>query len=103
VLASHLVDEETQRWCREPRGGPWCDVLRFMEYEHAVAEEYAFMPALAYELGRGRFLASLLAAPSVYRTSHFRERYEHRARTQIGALLRSSRYRSYRWLRARRS
>jgi predicted metal-dependent HD superfamily phosphohydrolase len=75
------------------------DVLRFMEYEHAVAEEHAFMPALAYELGRGRFLASLLAAPSVYRTPHFRERFEDRARSQIGALLRSPRYRGYRWLR----
>ena len=82
------------------------DVLRFMDYEHAVGEEYAFMPALAYHLGRGRFLASLLAAPSIYRTSHFRERYEVRARSQIGALLRSPRYRAYRWLRwlpARRS
>jgi predicted metal-dependent HD superfamily phosphohydrolase len=68
-----------------------------MEYEHAVAEEYAFIPRLSYQLGRGRFLASLLAAPSIYRTAHFRERYEERARSQIGALLRSPRYRRYRW------
>ena len=75
------------------------DVLRFMDYEYAVEEEYASMPALAYELGRGRFLASLLAAPSIYRSSGFRERYEERARSQIGALLRGPRYHRYRWLR----
>jgi predicted metal-dependent HD superfamily phosphohydrolase len=75
------------------------DVLRFMDYEYAVGEEYAHVPALCYQLGRGRFLASLLATPAIYRTAHFRRRYEERARFQIATLLSTQRYRSYRWLR----
>ena len=75
------------------------DVLRFMDYEYAVEEEYAFMSSLKYRLGRGRFLASLLASPSIYRTSHFRERYEERARSHLAVLLGTPRYWAYRWLR----
>jgi predicted metal-dependent HD superfamily phosphohydrolase len=48
--------------------------LRFMEYEYGVCEEYASMPWWKLRLGRRRFLASLLAAPSLYRTPHFRDR-----------------------------
>jgi predicted metal-dependent HD superfamily phosphohydrolase len=73
------------------------DVLRFMEFEYAVAEEYAGVPPATYFLARGRFLSALLASPSIFRTNHFRERFEATARTNIAAVLRSPRYRVHRW------
>jgi predicted metal-dependent HD superfamily phosphohydrolase len=75
------------------------DTLRFMDYEHAIEEEYAPSSILAFRCARGRFLAAILARPQIFRTTAFRERYEQRARTQITALLASPRYRAYRWLR----
>jgi hypothetical protein len=71
--------------------------IRFMEFEYAVAEEYACVPSTLYFLARGRFLAELLASPTIFRTDHFRERYEPGARANIAALLRSPRYRAHRW------
>jgi predicted metal-dependent HD superfamily phosphohydrolase len=73
------------------------DVIRFMEFEFAVAEEYASVPSTLYFLARGRFLAKLLAAPTIFRTDHFRARYEASARANLSALLRSPRYRVHRW------
>jgi predicted metal-dependent HD superfamily phosphohydrolase len=75
------------------------DALRFMDYEHAIEEEYAPSSVLAFRCARGRFLAALLVRPQIFRTPAFRERYEQRARAQISALLASRRYRTYRWLR----
>ena len=75
------------------------DPLRFMDYEHAIEEEYAPRSTPAFRHARGRFLAALLARPQLFRTPGFRERYEQRARVQIAALLASPRYRAYRWLR----
>src|SRR5262249_16328174 len=74
------------------------DVLRFMEFEYSVAEEYARVPSTVYFLARGRFLAELLASPTIFRTDHFRDRYEATARANIAVLLRSPRYRAHRWL-----
>lgn len=75
------------------------DALRFMDYEHAIEEEYAPSSLFAFRHARGRFLAGLLARPQIFRTPAFRERYEQRARVQIAQLLASRRYRAYRWLR----
>ncbi|MBI3072563.1 MAG: hypothetical protein HYY84_10655 [Deltaproteobacteria bacterium] len=75
------------------------DVLRFLEFEFAVEEEYRGIPGLVYFFKRGRFLASLLGTTPVYRTERFRALYEHRARDNISALLESPRYHWYRWLR----
>jgi predicted metal-dependent HD superfamily phosphohydrolase len=75
-----------------------CDPLRFMEYEYAVEEEHAGVWRPVFILARGRLLASLTASPSIFRTAHFRERFESRARANISALLRSPRYRAHRWL-----
>lgn len=72
------------------------DALRFLEFEYAVAEEYARVPRAQFILARGRFLQALLAAP-IYRTPHFRARYEQRARANLVALLASPRYRLHRW------
>lgn len=78
------------------------DVLRFMEYEYGVAEEYASMPGWLFGLRRGRFLADLLAQPGIYHTPFFRDRYEARARASLSALLQSPTYRLFRWRRALR-
>jgi predicted metal-dependent HD superfamily phosphohydrolase len=75
------------------------DTLRFLDYEHAIEEEYAPSSFVAFRCARGRFLAAILARPQIFRTTAFRKRYEQRARTQIAALLASQRYRAYRWLR----
>jgi predicted metal-dependent HD superfamily phosphohydrolase len=72
------------------------DPIRFMEFEYGVAEEYASTPSTRYFLERGRFLAALLASPSVFHTSCFRERFEARARANLAALLSSRRYRTHR-------
>jgi predicted metal-dependent HD superfamily phosphohydrolase len=69
------------------------DVLRFMDYDHAVEEEYCAVPVAAFRTGRRRFLAGLLARPQLFRTEQFRRRYEARARKQIEVLLASPRYR----------
>jgi predicted metal-dependent HD superfamily phosphohydrolase len=73
------------------------DVLRFLEFEYAVGEEYASVPSTMYFLARGRFLSQLLASPTIFRTDHFRERYEISARSNITTLLRGPRYRAHRW------
>jgi len=78
------------------------DPVRFLEYEYAIEEEFAKTSKLKFRIGRGRFLASLLARPSIFRTTFFRERYEAVARAQLSALLESPRYRAFRltsWLR----
>ncbi|HZJ56088.1 MAG TPA: hypothetical protein VFD38_18235 [Myxococcaceae bacterium] len=78
------------------------DPLRFMEYEYAIEEEFQKTPRMRFRIGRGRFLASLLARPRIFCTEVFRERYEERAREQLSALLESPRYRAFRlirWLR----
>jgi len=69
------------------------DVLRFMEFEYTVAEEYADVPEALYFPARGRFLAALLTSPSIFRTDPCRARFEASARANITALLRSPRYR----------
>jgi predicted metal-dependent HD superfamily phosphohydrolase len=74
------------------------DPLRFMEYEYAVEEEHAGVWRPAFILARGRFLASLVASPSIFCTAPFRKRLESRARANISALLQSPRYRAHRWL-----
>lgn len=73
------------------------DVLRFMDFEYSIEEEHAPSSMFAFRLARGRFLASLLASPSIFRTEYFRTCYERHARDQIRGLLASPRYRSYRW------
>lgn len=75
------------------------DPVRFLEYEYAIEEEFENFPRLKFEIGRGRFLGSLLARPSIFRTRLFQERYEAVAREQVTALLQSRRYRAFRLTR----
>lgn len=83
--AELIVDIDLAILGREP--------LRFMDFEYAVAEEYASVPRALFFRGRRKFLESLLASPSIYRTEAFHARYEATARTNITRLLGSPRYR----------
>jgi predicted metal-dependent HD superfamily phosphohydrolase len=74
------------------------DPLRFMEFEYGVGEEYASVPSWLFRLRRGRFLASLLGSHAIYRSDHFRHRYEVSARVNLRALLDSPRYAVFHWL-----
>jgi predicted metal-dependent HD superfamily phosphohydrolase len=107
-LAADLVRATAHTQICEASGSPTADLvvdidlsilgrdfLRFMDYEYAVAEEYASVPAIAFRSGRRRVLAALLARAHIFRTEYFRDRYEQRARKQIEALLASPRYRRY--------
>ena len=84
--AELVVDIDLAILGREP--------LRFMDYEYAIAEEYAAMSWTRYAIGRSRFLADLLQRPDIFRTTHFHERYEERARRNVESLLASRRYRT---------
>lgn len=70
------------------------DSLRFLDFDHGVAEEYAHLPSDAFRAGRATFLASMLTRSSLFRTAAFRERYEAAARANISELLASPRYRT---------
>lgn len=54
----------------------------FDEYDHAVREEYAYVPEDAYREGRARILESFLRRERLFHTAAFR-RYEKRARANI--------------------
>jgi predicted metal-dependent HD superfamily phosphohydrolase len=70
-----------------------------VEVGSGALEEFERISKLRFRIGRGRFLASLLARPSMFRTTFFRERYEAVARAQLSALLESPRYRAFRLTR----
>ncbi len=55
----------------------------FAEYERRIREEYRQVPEPAYRVGRGRVLAAFLERDFIYRTEHFRERYEAAARRNL--------------------
>jgi predicted metal-dependent HD superfamily phosphohydrolase len=110
-VAAALVRATAHDTCSEelgPEGALMLDVdlailgsdpVRFLEYEYAIEEEFEKTPTLKLRIGRGRFLASLLARPAIFRTTFFHDRYEAAARSQISALLESPRYRAYRVVR----
>ncbi len=67
--------------------------LRFMDYDYAIAEEYAAIPWSRYVFGRTRFIESMLKRPNIFQTQHFINRYEEQARENLRGLLASPRYR----------
>lgn len=75
------------------------DPVRFMDFEYSVEEEFAKVPRLRFRVGRGRFLAGLLARETIFHTPFFRQRDEATARANVSALLQSPRYRAWRWTR----
>lgn len=56
---------------------------RFDAYDAAIRREYEWVPAAVYRRERARVLARFLERRSLYHTSHFRERFEARARENL--------------------
>jgi predicted metal-dependent HD superfamily phosphohydrolase len=59
------------------------DPERYAAYAAAVREEYAAVPDEAFRAGRADVLRSLLALPSLFRTTAARERWETAARHNV--------------------
>jgi predicted metal-dependent HD superfamily phosphohydrolase len=51
----------------------------YERYADGVRAEHRAVPGFLFARGRRAFLAELLASPSIFRTSHFRDRYEQQA------------------------
>lgn len=58
-------------------------VQRFEEYEQQVRAEYAWVPWFLFKKKRRAFLEELAAAPWIYSTALFRQRFEERARENL--------------------
>ena len=56
---------------------------RFVEYEHQVRQEYAWVPENVFRERRASVLRGFLERPYIFSTELFRERYERRARENI--------------------
>lgn len=59
----------------------------YAAYAAGVREEYGFVPERAFREGRARVLRELLALPALFRTAAARDRYEARARLNVGTEL----------------
>ncbi len=55
----------------------------FNAYEYAVRQEYAHVSEPDFRTGRSRILHAFLRRKSIYRTPHFRRRYEATARENL--------------------
>lgn len=55
----------------------------FDKYEHAVRQEYAWVPEQAWIAGRSDVLKSFLSRTSVFHTPEFRDRFEEKARQNM--------------------
>ncbi|MFC3683334.1 HD domain-containing protein [Hydrogenophaga luteola] len=60
------------------------DPARFAEYDAQVREEYRWVPGWLYRRKRKEVLAGFLARPAIYGTERFRDRFEGRARENLG-------------------
>jgi predicted metal-dependent HD superfamily phosphohydrolase len=82
----------------QPGGDPDCTILldidlailgatpeRFAEYERQVRQEYAHVPEANYREARALVMQGFLARPRIFATATFFERYEARARANLGA------------------
>ncbi|RFP67045.1 hypothetical protein D0N36_00745 [Hymenobacter lapidiphilus] len=59
----------------------------YAEYARQIRQEYRLVPAVLYRRGRRKVLEQLLAAPALYRTPEFRQRFEAAARRNLRAEL----------------
>jgi len=56
---------------------------RFDQYERQVREEYAWVPDFLFRRERKAILKEFLARPQIFSSTHFRDRYEQQARSNI--------------------
>jgi predicted metal-dependent HD superfamily phosphohydrolase len=56
---------------------------RFDEYERQVRGEYAWVPEFIFRRERKAILKEFLARPRIFSSTHFRDRYEQQARSNI--------------------
>jgi predicted metal-dependent HD superfamily phosphohydrolase len=89
-LTDHLVSAD------DPAGALVCDVdlsilgrppAEFAEYERRIRAEYGHVPEPLYRAGRARVLTRLLGREPLYRSAHFRARYERPARRNLARAL----------------
>lgn len=57
----------------------------FWQYEEAIAKEYRKLPGAIFRVKRSEMLERLVARPSIYSTSLFRDLYEAKARQNVFA------------------
>jgi predicted metal-dependent HD superfamily phosphohydrolase len=62
---------------------------RFAEYEMQIRQEYSWVPENVFTVKRSEVLQQFLARPRIYTTGHFFSRYEHRAKNNLSASLKS--------------
>jgi predicted metal-dependent HD superfamily phosphohydrolase len=60
---------------------------RYVEFEKQIRAEYRWVPGVIYRRKRREILKSFLDRGSIYTTTHFRERFETRARTNLAAAI----------------
>lgn len=60
---------------------------RFDQYERQIRREYEWVPNDAFVAGRSAILKSFLDRSSIYTTEFFREKYESKARENLGRSL----------------
>jgi predicted metal-dependent HD superfamily phosphohydrolase len=59
----------------------------YLDYARKIRKEYKLYPDLLYNPGRRKVLAAFLAMKTIFKTKHFADKYEERARTNISAEL----------------
>ncbi|WP_223558612.1 hypothetical protein [Chryseobacterium lathyri] len=57
----------------------------YFDYTRKIRKEYALYPDLLYKPGRKKVLKHFLELESIFKTEHFRDKYEQQARENIAA------------------
>jgi len=61
------------------------DSATYFDYTRKIRKEYALYPDLLYKPGRKKVLKHFLELESIFKTEHFRDKYEQQARENIAA------------------
>lgn len=63
------------------------DISSYMEYARQIRKEYRFYPDIIYKAGRRKVLEKFLDMETIFKTDHFRNKFEEQARTNLSAEL----------------